>query len=187
MRIRLVNPADAPALAAIYDPIVTATIISFEERAPGADGMGERIAAITPRWPWLVADDGGVIGYAYASEHRARAGYRWSVDVSAYVAERARGRGVGSALYNALFPLLAGQRFTQAFAGVTLPNAASMGLHKALGFSEIGIYRRVGYKLGAWLDVCWLQRALAPAPDDPQDPLALCDVPSALFAAVLDK
>lgn len=175
MRIRLAHPRDAQAIAAIYTPIVRDTHISFEEVAPTTPEMRERILANRP-YPWLVAlEDDVLIGYAYASRHRLRAGYRWSVDSTVYLAEHARGRGVGKALYGELFDRLRAQRFHNVFAGIALPNDASLALHRSLGFTHVGIYRRVGYKLGAWHDTSWWQLRLtddSAGPDEPLEPVA---------------
>ena len=136
--------------------------------------MRARICGTLHWTPWLtatIADE--VAGYAYASKHRDRAAYRWSVDVSAYVHERFRGRGVARALYERLFQILRGQGFRRAYAGIALPNDASVALHRAAGFELIGIYRRVGWKLGAWHDVAWYGRDLNPDANDlpPAEPI----------------
>ena len=124
--------------------------------------MGERIAAHRETHPWLVAEDGGdVIGYAYASPFRSRHAYQWSVETSVYIATDAQRRGAGRTLYTALFDILRAQGYRQALAGITLPNPASVGLHEAMGFSRVGVYRAVGWKLGMWHDVGWWQRDLA--------------------------
>ncbi|MBV8062243.1 MAG: N-acetyltransferase, partial [Nevskia sp.] len=152
--IRLAGPADAAALAAVYAPYVRDTVISFEAEPPDAAEMARRLAAVAARLPWLVAEDGsGVLGYAYAGEHRNRAAYRWDVDAAVYLDSRAHRRGIGRALYRVLFALLRAQGYVNAYAGITLPNAASVGLHEALGFVPVGVYRAVGYKFGAWHDV----------------------------------
>ena len=165
-RIRLATPADGSALAAIYAPIVVGTATSFELDAPDGEEMGRRIARVTTRTPWLVCEDGGeVVGYAYASSHRERPAYQWSVEVSAYVRDDFKRRGIGRALYSSLFAVLILQGFRNAYAGITLPNAASVRFHEALGFTTVGVYHRVGYKLGAWHDVMWLARTLAPYDD----------------------
>jgi len=160
--IRPARADDAPAIAAIYAPIVENTTISFETEPPTVDEMRSRIISTLERLPWLVAvdDSGAVKGSAYASRHRERAAYQWSVDVSAYVRENARGQGVGKALYVELFRQLVDLGYCQAFAGVALPNAASIALHESVGFEPIGVYRRVGYKHGAWRDVAWWQKTL---------------------------
>lgn len=171
MNIRTATPADAAAVAAIYDPIVRDTTISFETEVPGEAEMRARIEKTLTHLPWLVAQDttGAVGGYAYASKHRERAAYQWSLDVTVYVREDLRGHGVGRALYGRLLPLLAELGYCQAFAGIALPNAGSVRLHEAVGFEAIGVYRNVGFKHGAWRDVGWWQKTLA-APDAPTPP-----------------
>ncbi len=176
MRVRHAEPErDGAACAAIYAPFVDGSGVSFEDDAPTAQEMSARIATTSARFPWLVAheDDGGVAGYAYASQHRDRAGYRWAVDVAVYVEPAFHGRGAGRMLYEALLDLVRRQGFRSACAGIALPNEASIGLHRALGFEEVGTYRDVGWKAGAWRDVAWWQLQLAPSADDgaPPEPL----------------
>ena len=159
--IRPVELSDAPAIAAIYRPIVESSTISFEERAPDEREIARRIAEITRSYPWLVAERGGcVAGYAYASRHRERECYRYSVDVTVYVAEDARKIGIARALYETLFTRLAQLGFHRAFAGIALPNDASVALHRGCGFEPVGVYKEVGFKFGRWLDVAWFARAL---------------------------
>lgn len=159
--LRPVCAHDAKAIAVIYQPIVESTSISFEDVAPDETEITRRIGQSAGTYPWLVAEiDGEVCGYAYASHHRERAAYRYSVDVSVYVAEHARGRGIASALYAALFERLTQLGFHRAFAGIALPNEASMAIHRRFGFEPVGIYREVGFKFGEWLDVYWCQKAL---------------------------
>jgi phosphinothricin acetyltransferase len=172
--IRLAEAADAPGITAIYAPVVARTAISFEVVPPTEAEMGVRVAAVLEHAPWLVcADDreGRILGYAYASKHRERAAYQWSVDVSVYVREDQRRRGVGRALYTSLFALLRLQGFYTAYAGITLPNAASVGVHESLGFSPVGVYRSVGFKNGAWHDVGWWERPLRDRSGAPEPPL----------------
>ena len=172
-QIRFAAPGDAGAIAAIYAPIVAATPISFEEVAPTAAEIRDRMARAAA-WPWLVAErEGAVVGYVYASQHRSRPAYRWSVDVSAYVADSARRTGLGSKLYAGLFRLLAAQGYRNAFAGITLPNEASVALHRRAGFEPIGVYRNAGFKLGAWYDVSWWQRELLAPEAAPASPVEL--------------
>jgi phosphinothricin acetyltransferase len=162
MHLRLATLADAAAVHGIYAPIVRETIISFELEPPTIDELGRRITYTLQHWPWLVAEEAGaVVGYGYASRHRDRAAYAWSVDLAVYVHPRAQRRGVGRRLYQALFPILERQGLHAAFAGITLPNEASVGLHESLGFTPVGVYREVGFKLRAWRDVGWWQRPLA--------------------------
>jgi L-amino acid N-acyltransferase YncA len=186
--IRLATPADAPGIAAIYAPFVERTATSFEMEPPSAAEMAGRLRAGLAHAPWLVeASAGGdVLGYAYASRHRDRAAYRWSVDTSVYVAEAARRKGIARALYQALFALLRAQGFYTAHAGISLPNPASVGFHEALGFRPVGVYRAVGFKLGAWHDVGWWQLPLRERTGEPAPPVPLpqaLDLPA--FRALL--
>jgi phosphinothricin acetyltransferase len=154
--MRIAAPADAPAVAEIYAPYVRDTVISFELEAPDGAEMAGRIETTLARFPWLVWELGGrVAGYAYASAHRDRAAYQWSVDTTVYVAQWAHRRGVGMALSRTLVRALALQGFHRAYAGIALPNAASVALHEAVGYAPVGVYRDVGFKLGAWRDVGW--------------------------------
>ena len=135
--------------------------------------MAERIATGSRAYPWLVAErDGRVAGYAYGSQHRTRASYRWAVDVTVYVDTSLHRSGVGRELYEALLELLARQRYHVACAGITLPNDASVGLHEAVGFEPVGVYRDIGFKHGEWRSVGWWQRRLLPAGSPPEEPLA---------------
>ena len=161
MDIRVATRADAAAIAAIYAPIVTDTTISFEELPPDEIEMARRINSQSPRHPWLVAVDSGVIGYAYASELRSRAAYRWSAESTVYVDGAQRDRGVGSLLYRALLERLKANDFHAVFAGIALPNDASIALHQAQGFEPVGVYREVGFKFGEWIDTSWWQILLS--------------------------
>ena len=177
------HPHSTPASASTS--IVERTPISFEEIAPSPAEIADRIARLAGSLPWLVAErePSGVIGYAYASPHRERAAYRWSVDVSAYVDAAARRIGIATALYRALIRLLDAQGYHRAFAGITLPNDASVGLHRALGFEQVGVYREAGYKLGAWRDTSWWQRPIGISLPTPSEPVTV----SALDREFLDR
>jgi phosphinothricin acetyltransferase len=136
------------------------TWISFELEAPDAAEMVRRIAAYSASHAWLVAEvDGAVAGYAYASPHRERAAYASSCDVAVYVDPAHARQGVGRALYTELLRLLT-EKYHAAFAGIALPNEASIRLHEAMGFTPVGVYREVGWKMGGWRDVGWWQRLL---------------------------
>jgi phosphinothricin acetyltransferase len=170
--IRIADRADGAAIAAIYGPYCDSSPISFDVAAPTADQMSERIERIGERYPWLVCELGGqVAGYVYASQHRERAAYRWTVEVAVYIDSRRHRRGIGRTLYTSLFAILRKQNYFKAYAGITLPNPASIGLHEAVGFTPVGRYPGVGYKLGRWLDVGWWQLALRPEIADPPEPL----------------
>ena len=187
-KIRMVAANDAAPIAAIYAPFcATDCVVSFETRAPAPDEMAGRIAMTTVAYPWLVAEDAsGIRGYVYASRHRERAAYRWSADVTAYLRADSRGQGLGTALYGVLFEFLRAQGFFKAYAGIALPNPGSVGLHEALGFRPVGIYREVGFKHGAWRDVGWWQLALQPKPAAPEPPLSMAGmVAHPLWSAAL--
>ena len=188
--IRLATEYDAAALQAIYAPYVRQTVISFELEPPDVNEMRGRIHKTLTLFPWLVCeDDGRILGYAYASKHRERSAYQWSVDVSVYVTQGVHRRGIGSTLYKALFMLLRQQGFYNAFAGIAIPNEASIGLHRALGFQLIGVYPHVGYKLGAWHNVAWLGLELQKPADEPRPPLpihSIIDKPEAQLALKSD-
>ncbi|HEY6608139.1 MAG TPA: GNAT family N-acetyltransferase [Candidatus Limnocylindria bacterium] len=176
----VVRPADperdAGAVAAIYAPAVTSSLATFEEVAPDTAEMAARMHAVLARAPWLVAESrsgaegGTVVGYAYAGPHHDRPGYRWSVNVSVYVAGGHRGRGIGRALYDELFELLRRQGFVNAYAGIALPNPASVALHEGIGMGRIGVYERVGFKFGAWHDVVWYGLRLTDLEGQPAEP-----------------
>jgi phosphinothricin acetyltransferase len=170
--IRLAAEKDAAALAAIYRPYVEGSRISFEEVAPDSAEMGRRIAGETPGYhPWLVAEeDGQLLGYAASSPFRARAAYRWIVETGIYLAEQAKGRGLGRALLAPLVDLLERQGYVAAIGAIALPNQASVALHEKLGFIHTGTYRGVGFKAGEWLDVGLWQKDLAPRVGDPAEP-----------------
>jgi L-amino acid N-acyltransferase YncA len=175
--IRVASTSDAASVADIYAPSVTENVASFEIIPPDAREMAMRISKILTQHPWLVCESSGeLVGYAYACPHRERAAYRWSVDVSAYIRAKAHRRGVGTALYAALFEILVLQRYRNAYAGITLPNSASEGMHSRAGFSLVGVYHHVGYKLGGWHDVGWFERSLLPPIANPPEPISFADI-----------
>ena len=152
-------------MLAIYRPYVENTVISFEQEVPSLEDYAERVRKYAGGWAAVVADDAGdVVGYAYGSPHRERAAYKWSVETTVYVAPGAQRRGIGRSLYVALLPMLASAGYCNAYAGVALPNAASIALHQAVGFQPIGTFPRVGHKFGQWRDVAWFHLALRDEP-----------------------
>jgi len=163
--IRTASVSDAAALVEIYRPFVERTAVSFEIDVPSVDAFAERIAKSIEGWAYLVAEVGGrCAGYAYGSMHRARPAYRWSTEVSAYVDPVFHRRGIGRLLYARLFDALAQRGYCSAYAGIALPNDASIALHRGVGFEPVGVFRAVGRKFGAWHDVSWWQRRLRDAP-----------------------
>lgn len=174
--IHLATVDDAEQVQAIYAPYCS-TPISFELDPSSVEEMRGRLAKVLGQHPWLLCDDEGEVqGYAYATQHRERAAYRWSVDTSVYIRQGRQRRGVGRALYTSLLAMLSLQGYVNAYAGVTLPNPASVGLHEAMGFQPVGVYEQVGFKCGAWYDVAWFQRLLQQRPGEPSPPRRLEEV-----------
>jgi L-amino acid N-acyltransferase YncA len=169
--VRDASERDAAACADIYAPYVIDTAVTFESEPPSPAEMAVRIATALRTHAWLVLEDEGrVVGYAYGSRFEPRAAYRWTCELSVYVQPGRRRTGAGRHLYEALLRRLARRGFRVAVAGMTLPNDASVGLHRALGFEPVGTYRRIGFKHGRWHDVAWMQRALAAGGDPPAEP-----------------
>ena len=169
--VRGASESDAAACAAIYAPYVTETAVTFETAAPSPGEIAVRIAVASRDHAWLVLEhEGRVVGYAYGGPFHSRPAYRWACEVSVYLELGRRRTGSGRALYEELFTRLAARGFRTAVAGMTLPNEASVGLHQAMGFEPVGTYRRIGFKLGAWHDVAWCQRALAGGDEHPHEP-----------------
>jgi phosphinothricin acetyltransferase len=152
---------DAEACAAIYAPFVIDSAVSFEDQPPDAQDMAARIEHAASTHAWLIVELADTVaGFAYATPHRERRAYRWAADVSVYIDPAHHRRGLGQTLYGALFALLRRQRLHVAVAGITLPNDASVGLHRSLGFVLVGVYERIGWKAGGWRDVSWWQLRL---------------------------
>jgi len=159
--IRPVRVEDATALAAIYNPYIRETVITFEEEVISADEMASRIAKVTADYPWLVwEEDGTVIGYAYGSTWRTRHAYRFTTETTIYLAPEGQGKGLGRRLYEALLVDLKARGFHSALGGIALPNGPSVRLHEALGFQKVGHMREAGWKFGAWVDVGFWERLL---------------------------
>jgi len=176
-RIRLATPGDARQVLDIYAPLVRESPTSFELSPPTVEEVARRVSKCLEHAPWLACERGGsLLGYAYAGRYRERPAYRWSIETSVYVRVDERGAGVGRALYTALLAAVRAQGFYNAYAGITLPNAPSVRLHESMGFEPVGVYRRAGYKLGAWHDVGWWQLALRAPDADPAEPRALSEV-----------
>jgi phosphinothricin acetyltransferase len=175
IRLALVN--DTEQILSIYSPYVKKTVISFEYTVPSKEEMETRIRNISQRYPWIVLEENNeILGYAYASKHRERSAYRWSVDISIYVKEGYLGRGIGKALYTSLFEILKCQRYRNAYAGICLPNEKSVGIHEHFGFKKIAQYNKVGYKFGKWYDTGWWELFLQDHDSAPGEPVPISDV-----------
>ncbi|MCX6379057.1 MAG: GNAT family N-acetyltransferase [Armatimonadetes bacterium] len=153
-QVRVATKADAQGILEIYAPIVQETVISFEMEPPSIEEMEGRIERTLVQYPWLVCvENERVLGYVYGSQFRARTAYQWSVEVTVYVHPDVHGQGVGKRLYRALFNILRQQGYVAMYAGVTLPNPASVGIHESMGFQPVGAFPLAGFKFGAWHDV----------------------------------
>lgn len=172
--LRIAETADAAAIESIYRPYVETTAVTFETEPPDAASITEDIETRLETYPYLVAESetDGVLGYAYAGPLRKREAYRWTAELSVYLDDDCRGRGVGSTLYTALLSALDRQGFESAYGVVTLPNPESVGFHESLGFDRVGRFPEAGYKLGAWHDVAWYERSLGDRADTPTEPIA---------------
>lgn len=170
MNIRLANKNDAAVLVAIYAPYVEKTAITFEYDVPSVEEFFGRIEKTLERYPYLVAEEEGVIlGYAYASTYYGRETYNWAVELSVYVADENRGRGIGKQLYDKLEEILEQQDFVHFLACIALPNDASISFHKQRGYQQVAHFPKIGYKFDCWHDTVWLQKSL----DKPARPIKL--------------
>jgi L-amino acid N-acyltransferase YncA len=175
--IRLINEADAQAVLTIYKYYVDHTIISFEYEAPTLEEYIQRISVNTEKYPWLVClNNNKIIGFAYGSTHRYRTAYQWSPESTIYIAPDFHTKGIGKILYKTLFEILKLQGYYNVFAGVALPNQKSIGFHQAMGFEEIGIFKKVGYKHGNWHDTHWFQLSLNEYKPNPTTPQLFKDI-----------
>lgn len=159
--LRDCRPADAPDICRIYNHFVLNTVVSFEEEPVSEPEMAGRICQVTETLPWLVWEEAGTLsGYAYATAWKARSAYRFSVESAVYVAPDMARRGIGRQLYEALLAELRRREVHSVVGGIALPNDASVALHERLGFSRIGHFREIGWKLGRWVDVGYWQLVL---------------------------
>lgn len=160
--IRLITKNDADEVLSVYKYYVDSTVVSFEYEAPTKDEYAQRIITNIEKYPWLVClHNNKIIGFAYASTHRYRTAYQWSPESTIYFAPDFHTKGIGRIIYETLFLLLKLQGYYNVFAGITLPNEKSVGLHRALGFKEVGIFKNIGYKHGNWHHTHWFQLDLA--------------------------
>ncbi|HEM3560627.1 N-acetyltransferase [Streptococcus suis] len=161
IEIRNAQAEDAANLVAIYAPYVEKTAITFETQVPAVEDFANRIEKTLKKFPYLVAvEEGKIVGYAYASTYYARAAYDWTVELSVYVQKEARGKGIGTLLYNALEKELTARGFKNFLACIALPNPASIALHEKRGYQQVAHFKKVGFKFGTWHDIVWLQKSL---------------------------
>lgn len=172
MPIRKATVRDVPAMRAIYDPFVRDTAVSFEYETPTEEEFARRLTEHIAVYPWLVwEEDGRVLGYAYAGRAFERAAYAWNAEISCYLAEEARGKGVGRQLYAVIEDILRRQGVRKVYAVVTSANEPSIAFHKAIGYREVLTYFDVGFKHGKWYDVVWLEKQLLPLGEPDRFPI----------------
>lgn len=165
IQVRAATLADAEALVRIYNPYVLNTTISYETQPVTAEVFRGRMAQIMEEHPYLVAEENGVLlGFAYASEFKTRAAYHWDVELSIYVDESCRGRGIGTLFMESLIKVLKSMNYVNLYSLIDYPNEGSMALHKRFQFHKVGILKGTGYKLGHWLDVMILEKRINEEP-----------------------
>jgi L-amino acid N-acyltransferase YncA len=177
LAIRLIKNDDNKEALEVYKPYVVSTSITFEYDVPSLDDFSTRIETIANEYPWLVClKDDKIIGYAYASKHRYKTAYQWSPESTVYLSSDYHRKGIAKILYKTLFSILRLQGYINVYAGVALPNIKSEEFHKALGFYEIGDFKKIGYKLGKWHDVRWFQLHLTEHIDNPPIPKSIKEI-----------
>lgn len=158
---KMAAPEDTCAIRKIYEPYIKETVITFETEVPSLTEFAGRIESIRSDYPYIVCWlDHRIIGYAYAHRQMERAAYQWNAELSVYIQENSHQCGIGKRMYQALMEILKLQNIKNVYGGVTCPNIKSEKLHETLGFKRLGVYRRTGYKGGAWHDVVWFEKAI---------------------------
>ena len=183
--IRIATPEDAAGILDIYAPYISNTSFTFETDIPSMEEFAARIKSYLINWPWLVAETNGKItGYAYASRHRERTAYQWSVESSVYIQDDFQMAGLGRVLYTTLFEILKRQGFNNMYAVINLPNDKSVAFHERLGFQYFATYEKVGYKLGKWKNVGWWRLSVNEYGDEPAAPIKFSELNKDTLAAI---
>ena len=186
--IRVATKDDAAGMLGIYAPFILNSGITQETEVPSVEDFQQRIISTLKERPWLVCEiNKEIAGYAYAGKHRDRKGYQWCTEPSVYISEKHFGGGIANALYTALFDILKIQGYVNAYAVITLPNDRSIAFHKKFGFEYLTTYNKIGYKLGQWHDVGWMQYEVSPHKEDPADPIGFANIDKAVIEPILIK
>lgn len=186
--IRIATKDDAVGMLEIYAPFILNSGITQETEVPSVEDFQQRVISNLTERPWLVCEIGNMIaGYAYAGKHRDRKGYQWCTEPSVYISEKYFGQNVANALYTALFDILKLQGYVNAYAVITLPNDRSIAFHKKFGFTYLTTYEMIGYKLGQWHDVGWMQYEINPHTKDPADPIKFSKIDKLIIDSILEK
>lgn len=177
VEVRLAKKEDAEDFIEIYSPNILNTAVSFETEIPSVEEFEKRIEKCLQKFPWIVCRiDGKIAGYVYASSHRDREAYQWSCECSVYVHESFQGKKIGKELYRLLFDILKHQQFRNVYAGITLPNIASVKLHEKCGFKHFAAYENAGYKFGEWHSVGWWKLQINDYGLNPSPPLKMPEI-----------
>lgn len=168
-RFRIASVADAKALVEIYRPYVEQTAITFEYEVPSVEEFASRIEQTLERYPYIVVEDEKqqILGYAYAGTYKGRSAYDWSVEVTVYLHQDYKGKNLGRRLYEELERYLQAQNVLQLTACITAGNGASEHFHEKMGYKQVALFEKIGYKFNQWYDVCWMQKTLAQLPEKP--------------------
>ena len=160
-KFRFATEKDAEEILGIYAPYIEETAITFEYEVPSLPEFSERIADIMKKYPWIIyEEEGKILGYAYGGPEYTRAAYQWTVETSVYLAKEARGKGIGTALYEKILDILKKQNFCVCYVLINDDNEASIKLHEKLGFKQNGYRKNCGYKFGKWHSVVFFEKQL---------------------------
>ncbi len=188
INLRIAKNSDAAGILSIYGPYVENTSFTFETELPSVESFAERISTYLVNWPWLVCEiDGVIAGYAYATRHRERTAYQWSVESSVYIHDDYMRRNIAQALYAALADILKAQGFRNVYAVINLPNERSVAFHESCGFNYFTTYEQVGYKLGKWKNVGWWRLILNEFGDEPDPPIKFSELDKKFVDKVLEE
>jgi len=186
--IRVATKDDAVGMLEIYTPFILNSGITQEVEVPSVEDFQQRVISNLKERPWLVCEiNNEIAGYAYAGKHRDRKGYQWCTEPSVYILEKYHGLGIANALYIALFDILKIQGYVNAYAVITLPNDRSIAFHKKFGFEYLTTYKKIGYKLGQWHDVGWMQYEVKPHNENPEDPIKFKDIDRSVTDSILTR
>lgn len=188
IKVRIAATSDAAKILQIYSPYILTTAVSFETDVPSVKDFEGRIKKCLTRYPWVVCEAGKeMAGYAYASVHREREAYQWTCECSVYLHPDYKGKGIGHILYKTLFQILKIQGFINLYAGITLPNEASVKLHEKCGFHLFALYENVGYKFDAWQKVGWWRLQLNELQPKPTPPVRFSELDPSSFTDILKQ
>jgi len=173
LQIRDARPGDIPEILAIYSEYVLHSNYTFEYEVPPIEVFTDRFLKITAWYPWIVCEiDGKVRGYAYGSRAFERIAYQWDADVTVYIDKEFHGLGIAKRLYQVLHSLLNEQGYYNLYAVITAINLPSVGFHRSVGYTDIGLFHKTGYKRGEWLDVLWMEKHLRAFDGTPEAPVS---------------